>query len=55
MHVHQSSEDEVGPPRKLFSDQESSTIAKGRLSSSHIQVAKRRQKTKKAFTDLITS
>ncbi len=58
MHVHQSGEDEVGPPSKIFLDQESSTIAKEKtfedLVHRTFKLRKEGQKTKKAFTNLIT-
>jgi hypothetical protein len=60
MHVHQSDEDEVSPPSKIFLDKKSSIIAKKKkktiedLIHRTFELRKEGQKTKKAFTDLIT-
>jgi hypothetical protein len=59
MHIHQSGEDEIGPPSKIFLDQESSTIAKKKktiedLVHSTSELRKEGLKTKKTFTGQIT-
>jgi hypothetical protein len=59
IHVHQSGEDEVGPPSKIFLERECFTIAKEKKTIEAFvhrisELRKEGQKTKKKFMDQIT-